>query len=147
MSSMRPEDFIKGWNLVKVLQNLPQAIGKARNLGAFVGEFQMMLSLLQDYAAGRYRNVSMTTIALTTAAVAYVICPMDAVPDILPFLGYGDDVAFISATLLKIRTELGPYREWRRTQKSEKSVKDSSSNQWETPAEPKPEPAPAEDKA
>lgn len=120
MSPPKPEDFVKGWNLARVLRNLPQALGKARNLGAFVGEFQLMLSLLQDFAAGRYRNVSASTIALTTVAVAYVICPMDAVPDLLPFLGYGDDVAFLSATLLKIRTELGPYREWRRAQKSAK---------------------------
>ncbi|MBE6428225.1 MAG: DUF1232 domain-containing protein [Planctomycetaceae bacterium] len=120
MSPPKPEDFVKGWNLVKVLRHLPEALGKARNLGAFVGDFQNMISLLQDYAAGRYRNVSKTTIALTTAAIAYVICPLDAVPDLLPFLGYGDDIAFLSATLLQIKTELGPYREWRRTQKSGK---------------------------
>lgn len=121
MKVRKPEDFVKGWDLVRVLRHLPQALGKARNLGKLVKDFQDVLSLLQDYAAGRYRNVSTATIALTTAAVAYVICPFDAVPDFLPALGFGDDIAFFGATLFQIRSELGPYLEWKRSQKNKKA--------------------------
>ena len=116
--AFRPEDFVRGWNLARVLRNLPEAMGKARNLGRHVREFQYMLALLQDYAAGRYMNVSASTIALLTLTAAYVICPLDAVPDLLPMVGFGDDIALLGATLIKVKGELGPYLEWRKKEKT-----------------------------
>lgn len=32
------------------------------------------------------------------AAVAYFISPIDAVPDVIPFVGYGDDAAVVATT-------------------------------------------------
>ncbi|MBP3693744.1 MAG: DUF1232 domain-containing protein [Thermoguttaceae bacterium] len=115
----RPEDFVRGWNLARVLRNLPEAMGKARSLGRYVREFQYILALLQDYAAGKYTNVSASTIALLTLTAAYVICPLDAMPDLLPMVGFGDDIALLGATLVKVRGELGPYLEWRKKEKAE----------------------------
>ncbi|MBE6424377.1 MAG: DUF1232 domain-containing protein [Planctomycetaceae bacterium] len=117
--AFRPENFVRGWNLMRVIRNLPEAMGKARNLGRHVREFQYMLSLLQDYAAGRYTNVSASTVALMTLTAAYVICPMDAMPDLLPMVGFGDDIALLGATLVKVKGELAPYLEWRKAKKAE----------------------------
>ena len=42
------------------------------------------------------------------AALAYFIMPLDALPDILPFLGFTDDAAVIAIALSKIRQHMKP---------------------------------------
>ena len=42
------------------------------------------------------------------AALAYFIMPIDALPDILPFLGFTDDAAVIAIALSKIRQHMKP---------------------------------------
>lgn len=38
------------------------------------------------------------------AALAYFVMPVDAIPDLLPFLGYTDDAAVIAATVAAVRS-------------------------------------------
>jgi len=105
--------FVKNWTLADVLKHLPLAMSKARYLGQYVQDFKGLLALLQDYASGKYRNISTSTITLVTFAVAYVIWPVDMVPDILPVLGFGDDLAFLTAVLVKVHGEIDAYNEWK----------------------------------
>ena len=104
---------VKGWTINDVLKNLPAAKSKAGNLGKYVQDFKRLLSLLQDYSSGKYRNISVATISLVVFAVAYVILPFDCMPDFLPVLGFGDDLAFVAAVLCKVHGELDAYNEWK----------------------------------
>lgn len=36
------------------------------------------------------------------AALGYLVCPIDAVPDFLPGIGYGDDLAVMAALLAEL---------------------------------------------
>jgi uncharacterized membrane protein YkvA (DUF1232 family) len=42
------------------------------------------------------------------AAVAYFVLPIDAVPDIVPLLGFTDDAAVVAAALAAVATHLTP---------------------------------------
>jgi uncharacterized membrane protein YkvA (DUF1232 family) len=42
------------------------------------------------------------------SAVAYVVLPIDAIPDLIPILGFGDDAAVIAAALAAVASELKP---------------------------------------
>jgi uncharacterized membrane protein YkvA (DUF1232 family) len=42
------------------------------------------------------------------SAVAYFVLPIDAIPDLLPFLGFTDDAAVIAAALAAVATHLRP---------------------------------------
>ncbi len=42
------------------------------------------------------------------AALAYFVMPVDAVPDILPFLGFGDDAAVIATAIASVRGAIRP---------------------------------------
>jgi uncharacterized membrane protein YkvA (DUF1232 family) len=92
-------------------------MGKARFLGQYVQDFKVLLSLLQDYSSGKYRNISTATLTLVTFAVAYVVLPFDCVPDFLPVLGFGDDLAFLAAVLCKVHGELDTYNKWKENEK------------------------------
>jgi uncharacterized membrane protein YkvA (DUF1232 family) len=43
---------------------------------------------------------------LILGALAYFVMPADAVPDILPFLGFGDDAAVIGTTIAAVRAHM-----------------------------------------
>ncbi|AOY59359.1 YkvA family protein [Desulfococcus multivorans] len=49
-------------------------------------------------------------IAKITAAVAYVVMPLDAVPDVLPVLGLADDAAVIAYILSNLKDVMKLYR-------------------------------------
>ena len=43
------------------------------------------------------------------AALAYFVLPFDAVPDLIPLLGFGDDAAVIAAAIAAVRSALAPH--------------------------------------
>ena len=118
MELERYTKYVKNWTLADVLRNIPKAMGKARFLGQYFQDFMRLLSLLQDYSSGKYRNISTSTLTLVTFAVAYVILPFDWMPDFLPVLGFGDDLAFLTAVLYKVHGELDAYNEWKENEKN-----------------------------
>jgi uncharacterized membrane protein YkvA (DUF1232 family) len=44
--------------------------------------------------------------ALIVAALGYFIAPVDAIPDILPFIGFTDDAAVITTTFVGIKKNI-----------------------------------------
>ncbi len=50
-------------------------------------------------------------LALIAGAVAYVVIPMDAVPDFIPVAGWLDDVGVIGFILKKLAGKIAEYRE------------------------------------
>jgi uncharacterized membrane protein YkvA (DUF1232 family) len=41
-------------------------------------------------------------------ALAYFVLPFDAIPDMLPFLGFGDDAAVLVTALRMVATHMKP---------------------------------------
>ena len=60
------------------------------------------------YYCARDPNTPMQAKGILLAALAYFILPTDAVPDLLPFLGFTDDAAVIALAIGKIRQHLKP---------------------------------------
>ena len=84
----------------------------------FVGEtildIQDLIAMLDDYYLGRYTKVPAVVIAGTAAIVAYLVSPIDLIPDKVPILGVIDDALVIKIVLeLCIDKELDRYRAWR----------------------------------
>jgi len=42
----------------------------------------------------------------------YVISPLDAIPDLVPVLGWVDDVAIIGYALGRLKSEVIKYQKW-----------------------------------
>ncbi|RKE17788.1 YkvA family protein [Streptomyces sp. TLI_171] len=69
--------------------------------------------LLRDALTGRYPGVGPAKLlALAFAVGVYLISPIDAVPDFLPVLGWGDDTALVLWFLMGLTRESGRYVEW-----------------------------------
>lgn len=53
------------------------------------------------------------------AGLAYFICPVDLIPDIVPGLGYLDDLAVVGWVCTQVAGEIDGYRKWAATHRGE----------------------------
>ena len=86
-------------------------------------DIKLISSLLQDYWNNKYIDISWTTIAIISVALAYLIIPLDIVPDVIPIMGYIDDALIIRIALQLISIELDRYRLYLLLQADKKSMK------------------------
>lgn len=118
-------DFKKGAATVvkgtgKTLDFLNEASDKLKPLaeipliGETIGDVQDLIAMLDDYYHGRYRKLPATVILGTAAIAAYLVSPIDLIPDNVPILGFIDDAFIINIIIqLCIDKELERYRAWR----------------------------------
>ena len=98
-----------------VLRNRGKAEKKmhAGVLQEYWEDVQTFFQMLGDYWNGSYREVPFATIAAIVGALAYLICPIDVIPDFIPVLGLVDDAAVIAICLKLVRTDIAAYRAWK----------------------------------
>lgn len=82
-------------------------------LAALVEDIGAMLSLVKDYVTGEYREIPWWIIASIIAALLYVLNPIDAVPDYIPWLGLLDDAAVVSGCVGMAKKDLERYKAWK----------------------------------
>jgi len=83
-------------------------------LSRFFEDVKDFFSLLKDFFSGEYREVPWFTVAAITAALLYVLNPVDLIPDFIPIIGQVDDALVVSICLYLVEEDLEKYREWRR---------------------------------
>ena len=104
-------------DLEKVKADAETAEKKARSLGGQFESFQLTWSLLQDYWTGKYTSIPWKLIASTGFAVAYLISPLDIIPDFLPIVGFVDDATVFALVVSSFKSDINAYKEWKKTQK------------------------------
>lgn len=72
-----------------------------------------MIGLITDYAKGNYRDVPWNVLAAVTGAVIYFVSPIDAIPDVIPVVGYIDDALVVKLALEISRPDLEAYAKWK----------------------------------
>ena len=77
-------------------------------MARFAANIPFAKEALAGYYCASDPNTPMQAKAILLAALAYFILPTDAVPDLLPFLGFSDDAAVIAIAIAKIRQHLKP---------------------------------------
>jgi uncharacterized membrane protein YkvA (DUF1232 family) len=76
----------------------------------------LLLGLVRDVRAGRYKKVPVWTLSAAAFSLLYVLNPFDVIPDAIPLLGVLDDAAVVSACLTLLEQDLHDYRLWRRAE-------------------------------
>lgn len=70
------------------------------------------LRMLQAWRRGEYRTVPWRSLLLLTASITYFVMPVDAVPDVVPLLGFTDDLALLTWVAQQLHSELERFRCW-----------------------------------
>jgi uncharacterized membrane protein YkvA (DUF1232 family) len=82
-------------------------------LRRFIEDGQLLISVVKDYRAGKFRQMPYGTIAAIVFTLIYVFNPLDLVPDMLPIIGQIDDAAVVAACLMLVEHDLYTYKLWK----------------------------------
>ncbi len=83
-------------------------------IGGTIAEVQDIISMLDDYYHGRYKKIPTAALLGSLGIIAYLVSPLDLIPDNVPILGFIDDVFIINTVVtLCVDKELERYRQWR----------------------------------
>ena len=104
-------------DLTNVINDEKTAIEKSKNLGDKVKDFFLLFSLLKDYYNKKYTQVPWKFIASIGFAVAYLVLPLDLIPDVIPVLGYVDDAAVLGFVIKMFAAEIETYKKWKESKK------------------------------
>ncbi len=99
-------------DIAKVNQRAQDIEDKLPRLRQWMEHGKVMLELVKDYAAGRYREVPYWAISAIALALLYVLNPADVIPDMILGVGYLDDATVVAFCLKLIEKELTRYKEW-----------------------------------
>ncbi|WP_262250048.1 YkvA family protein [Parapedobacter soli] len=90
-------------------EDLAKAESKSVYLDEKVDEFRLLISMVRDVFAGRYR-MNRWNLSIIAATIAYVIFPLDAIPDIVPLMGWVDDATIVAYAVSKLADEISRYK-------------------------------------
>ena len=82
-----------------------------RRFRQFIAQVELAIACVRDIAIGRYR-LPWKTVGALTAALAYFLCPIDAIPDYIPLAGFIDDAAVLGLVFGAAEADLRRYCEW-----------------------------------
>ncbi|MFB2119837.1 YkvA family protein [Parapedobacter sp. 2B3] len=86
-----------------------KAASKSAYLDEKVDEFRLLIAMGKDVFAGRYR-MDKWNLSIIAATIAYVISPLDAVPDVIPLMGWVDDATIVAYAVSKLTDEINKYK-------------------------------------
>ena len=72
-----------------------------------------MVSLLRSYVKKEYNDVPIGSIIAIVSALAYWLTPGDAIPDLIPGVGFVDDAAVTAVCLKLVGSDIKEYQKWR----------------------------------
>jgi uncharacterized membrane protein YkvA (DUF1232 family) len=99
----------KGSEKIKKMDDNPP-----NSLGKYWDDIKLMIGLIGDYYSGKYRDIPWKVLTSIVGAVAYFISPVDAIPDIIPILGYTDDAFILKLALDFAKEDLDKYKSWKK---------------------------------
>lgn len=94
-------------------QDIKYMVESGGPLKRFADDVRLLLMMVHDYFSGRYREVPYGSIAAIIFALAYVLSPVDLIPDFIPVVGLLDDAAVLAACIALVREDVQIYRQWR----------------------------------
>ncbi|WKK59571.1 YkvA family protein [Sphingobacterium sp. BN32] len=94
-------------------EEIDLAEDKAQNLGEKSSDFGLLISMIKDTFAGRYK-MNKWNMSVIVATIVYVVSPLDAIPDIIPVLGWLDDASIVGFAISKLADEILRYKKFKR---------------------------------
>ncbi len=97
------EKYEEGKEFVE--ENLWEKVEKVGKKLSFIKDVKALYNYMTDPNVPWYRK------SIVLGALVYFITPIDSVPDLVPLVGYLDDLGVITAVLKFLGSELIPYYE------------------------------------
>ncbi len=82
----------------------------------FLANLRIISRLVRASAKGQYKAVPWATLMKIIAALVYFVSPIDFIPDLLPVLGFADDIAVVLWVVKSCAADIEKFREWEQIQ-------------------------------
>lgn len=82
-------------------------------LSKLVNQVKLLYEVIRSYIDGSYREIPWLSIATAAAALVYFLSPIDVIPDMIPGIGYIDDLLVVRFALTAIGTDLRTFCEFK----------------------------------
>jgi len=73
----------------------------------------LMIGVVKAWLSGEYKEIPIGSIIAIVAALLYLLCPVDGLPDFIPVIGYLDDVFVIGLVFAQVYADLEKFKRWR----------------------------------
>ena len=101
-------------------EDLKKAGKLKNNLGVVATKFELLVRMVKSDRRGEFKISTMDKVKIV-GAIIYVISTIDAVPDILPIIGFGDDIGVVAYVISKLGNLISEYEKFEMQKKEEKS--------------------------
>ena len=110
----KAEELLKDdQKMERFLQRLEKKLKIIPVGGETLSMIPTMVSLLRSYVKKEYNNVPIGSIIAIVSALAYWLTPGDAIPDLIPGVGFVDDAAVTAVCLKLVGSDIKEYQKWR----------------------------------
>ena len=115
----RAKKLYEKYKKTKVTVEDLKKAGKLKNhLVAVATKFGLLVRMLQADRRGEFKIPAMDKVKII-GAIVYVISTIDAVPDILPIIGFGDDIGIVTYVISKLGNLISEYEKFEIQKKRE----------------------------
>lgn len=99
--------------LEKTLKKFEEGLGAIPIAGHLLQDIPVAVSMVRSYIKKEYTEIPIKTIVAVTSGILYVLAPIDLIPDVIPGIGFVDDIAVLTFVLTKVHEDVKEYREWK----------------------------------
>jgi len=119
----KAKKFYEGYKKAKItLEQLKKANNLKGNLGEIGNKFALLVRMMRANLKGEF-EISTADKLKIVGAIVYVITTIDAVPDVIPVLGFGDDIGVVAYVIGKLGKLIKEYEEFERVRRNEEKDK------------------------
>ena len=86
-------------------------------VGNVLSNVPVMFKLVNSYLKDEYTDIPRNKLVIIVSALAYLLAPIDLIPDFIPIAGLIDDMAVISVCINRTKDEIEKYLAWREINK------------------------------
>ena len=102
----------KGKKLAAAASRIASSGKHSLRVFGITGKIKPLVRMVRCSASREYLDTPWQTIVIITAALIYFVSPFDAIADFIPFIGFVDDAAIISAVFASISKDVEKFMAW-----------------------------------
>jgi uncharacterized membrane protein YkvA (DUF1232 family) len=103
-------------DLLSKVRSKSQNLESAENNASFMENVSTLRRMVRAYKQGDYREIPWRSLTLVLAGLLYFVSPIDFIPDLLPLVGFTDDIAVVLWVYNAIKSDSENFRRWDSTQ-------------------------------
>ncbi|QHT66317.1 DUF1232 domain-containing protein [Rhodocytophaga rosea] len=99
-------------DLLSKVRSKTQHLEPTENNASFMENVSTLRRMVRAYKQGDYKEIPWRSLTLVLAGLLYFVSPIDFIPDLLPLVGFTDDIAVIIWVYNAIRSDIENFRQW-----------------------------------